>query len=101
MAEANVDLIVIGCGEWQPIKAYMGKPFLQSSLMLLITTYEETTGFEGEIYADPSRALYHALGMTIETLAGTPKDQEKKSYLSASFMKNLFSSIAVQYISPS
>ena len=41
----------------------------------------ETTGFAGSIYADPSRALYHALGMTRETLAGTPKGVQPRSYV--------------------
>lgn len=64
----------------------------------MIVTREETTGFEGEIYADPTRNLYHAFGMTIETLAGTPKDQEKKSYMPNSFMKNVFSSIIASVV---
>jgi len=46
----------------------------------------ELTNFSGPIFADPSRELYHALGMTIETLARTPKGQQKRSYLKASFL---------------
>ena len=47
----------------------------------MIYTFIENTGFFGEIYADPTRALYHTLGMTIESLALTPKGEEKKSYV--------------------
>ena len=41
----------------------------------------ELTKFSGEIYADPSRKLYHILGMTTESLETTPKRQQRKSYL--------------------
>ncbi|KAF8712463.1 hypothetical protein AX14_013071 [Amanita brunnescens Koide BX004] len=65
---SNIKIVVIGCGEWA-----------------LISTYAEMTGFAGPIFADPSRELYHALGMTIETLSTTPKGQKKRSYLTGSF----------------
>ncbi|KAF8346179.1 AhpC/TSA antioxidant enzyme-domain-containing protein [Amanita rubescens] len=66
---SNVNIVVIGCGQWEPI-----------------SRYSEVTSFSGPIFADPSRELYHALGMTIETLARTPKGQQKRSYLPASFL---------------
>ncbi|KAJ3557469.1 hypothetical protein NM688_g1460 [Phlebia brevispora] len=63
LKEADVDLIVIGCGEYQPIK-----------------NYAETTGFTGPIYANPSRDLFRHFNL-VENLARTPSDQPKKSYL--------------------
>jgi len=41
----------------------------------------DSTGFKGAIYAEPTRELYRTLGMTLETLARTPKGEERKSYL--------------------
>ncbi|EKM61529.1 uncharacterized protein PHACADRAFT_190701 [Phanerochaete carnosa HHB-10118-sp] len=61
--KAGVSLLIIGCGDYQPIK-----------------NYADNTGFRGPIYADPTRALYHHFGL-IENLNTTPADEEKKSYL--------------------
>ncbi|KII93005.1 hypothetical protein PLICRDRAFT_35174 [Plicaturopsis crispa FD-325 SS-3] len=76
VSQAGVKVVVVGCGGWQPIKEYA-----------------ETTGFRGEIYADPSRKLYHALGMTTETLATTPAGQPRRSYLTSSVLANALRSI--------
>ncbi|KAF8639368.1 hypothetical protein AX17_001557 [Amanita inopinata Kibby_2008] len=73
---ANTKIIVIGCGDWAAIKEYA-----------------ETTGFSGPIFADSSRKLLHALGMTIENLAVTPTGQERRSYLTMSKFANVISSI--------
>ncbi|KAL5508745.1 hypothetical protein ACEPAG_4724 [Sanghuangporus baumii] len=64
LAESNVQLVIIGCGEWE-----------------LIDDYKKNTGFTGNIYADPSRELYHKLGMTTENLKTTPAGQEKRTYV--------------------
>jgi len=56
----------------------------------------ETTGFHGPIFADPTRELYHALGMDIETVALTPSGQEKRSYLTLSTFANVMQSIWVR-----
>ncbi|KJA19195.1 hypothetical protein HYPSUDRAFT_144043 [Hypholoma sublateritium FD-334 SS-4] len=72
----NVQIIVIGCGDWNPI-----------------ATYKELTMFRGPIYADPSRTLYHTLGMGIENLDGTPKGEMRKSYLTQGVVKNALQSI--------
>ncbi|KAK2462460.1 hypothetical protein APHAL10511_005430 [Amanita phalloides] len=61
---ANVKLTVVGCGEW-----------------VAIETYSELSKFSGPIFADPSRKLYHVLGMA-ESLSRTPAGQERRSYLS-------------------
>jgi hypothetical protein len=58
----------------------------------------ETTGFQGTIYADPSRQLYHALGMDIENIAGTPAGEKKRSYLTTGRFANAMISIWVRYI---
>ncbi|KAF8621928.1 hypothetical protein AX15_007396 [Amanita polypyramis BW_CC] len=73
---ANTKLVVIGCGDWAPISAYA-----------------ESANFSGVIYADPSRELYHTLGMTMETLARTPTGQTKRSYLTTSMFSNVIQSI--------
>ena len=56
------------------------------------------TGFLGKIYAEPTRELYHALGMDIETLATTPSNQEKRGYILAagSIPKRTLTSIWVR-----
>ncbi|KAF9445750.1 hypothetical protein P691DRAFT_734467 [Macrolepiota fuliginosa MF-IS2] len=64
LESSDVKIVVIGCGNWQPIEGYA-----------------QQTGFTGPIYADPSRKVYHALGMNIERLAVTPASEKKRSYL--------------------
>jgi len=73
---ANTKIIVIGCGDWQPIRNYL-----------------EITGFQGQIFADPTRKLYHALGMTAESLRQTPADVAKKSYIRSGLLSNVIRSI--------
>jgi len=69
--ETNTEIVVIGCGDWQPIEKY-----------------SEFTGFpSSKIYADPSRKVFHGLGMNIESLARTPAGQKRRSYLTENFMK--------------
>ena len=46
------------------------------------------------MYADPSRQLYHTLGL-IENLDRTPAGEEKRSYLGKGFLGNMLSSIWV------
>ncbi|KAH9830416.1 AhpC/TSA antioxidant enzyme-domain-containing protein [Rhodofomes roseus] len=75
LQQAGVHLVVIGCGDWQPIQNYC-----------------ETTGYKGEMYADPSRALYKALGL-VESLEVTPAGQQRKSYLTKSILSNALQSI--------
>ncbi|KAH9926481.1 AhpC/TSA antioxidant enzyme-domain-containing protein [Fomitopsis serialis] len=75
LQQAGVRLVVIGCGDWQPIQNYC-----------------DTTGFKGEMYADPSRALYTALGL-VESLDVTPSGQEKRSYITRSLLRNALRSI--------
>ncbi|KAG7443868.1 uncharacterized protein BT62DRAFT_971657 [Guyanagaster necrorhizus] len=74
--KSNVRIIIIGCGHSDAI-----------------SVYKESTKFPGQIYADPSRKLYHALGMNIETLAATPAWKEKRSYLKLGTFSNVVSSI--------
>lgn len=94
LAAANARIVVIGCGDWQPIEQYAGKLLL---IRCIVTTAEmliETTGFTGTIYADPTRDLYHALGMDIESLKMAPSDQ-RKSYLRSGTLSNALRSIWV------
>ncbi|KAF5323206.1 hypothetical protein D9758_017306 [Tetrapyrgos nigripes] len=44
LESANVEVVVVGCGDWQPI-----------------AFYADTTGFKGKIYAEPTRAIYREL----------------------------------------
>lgn len=50
------------------------------------------------MYADPDRALYHALGMTIENLKQTPSREKKRSYLTQSTWETTVGSIWVSLI---
>lgn len=60
------------------------------------------TNFIGKIYANPSRDLYKVLGMTIETLRGTPKGEKARSYIPSGFLVDALSSIWVRcYLSVS
>jgi len=76
LAKSNTKIVVIGCGGWEAIQSYA-----------------VSTGFPGTFYADPTRELHRALGMTLETLARTPKGEQPKSYLSVSFVKQTLASI--------
>ncbi|RXW14940.1 hypothetical protein EST38_g10918 [Candolleomyces aberdarensis] len=77
LSKAQTRIIVIGCGEYEAIKAY-----------------HDITGFKGAIYADPTRDLYHALGMTLETLSTAPSNQPKPGYLAGvGMVSNIFTSI--------
>ncbi|KZP05557.1 hypothetical protein FIBSPDRAFT_1054036 [Athelia psychrophila] len=76
LAQAHTKIVVIGCGDYQPIKNYLG-----------------LTDFRGDIYADPTRSLYHELGMTTESLQQTPAGEQRKSYLRTGAIANAFKSI--------
>ncbi|THU82749.1 hypothetical protein K435DRAFT_784502 [Dendrothele bispora CBS 962.96] len=73
---ANVDLVVIGCGDWKPI-----------------THYAEETGFKGKIYAEPTRTIYHELRMNSGGLDGTPAGEERRTYLKRGKLSNALWSI--------
>ncbi|TFY55937.1 hypothetical protein EVG20_g9131 [Dentipellis fragilis] len=76
LKDASVHVSIVGCGDWK-----------------LIQDYKDTTGFKGEIFADPDRTLYRALGMTTETLKGTPSGEKRRSYLKEGILKNALTSI--------
>lgn len=61
---AGTRIVVIGCGEAEFIKKY-----------------KETSGFQGDVYADPSRAVFRAMGMTLENLKLNPPEEKRASYL--------------------
>jgi len=75
LEQAGAQIVIIGCGEWSLIKNYC-----------------DITGFSGGMYADPSRALYRALGL-IQNLDRTPAGKDKRSYLSQSYVGNVMKSI--------
>lgn len=59
-------------------------------------TFEEAIKFpSSQMYADPSRKLYHTLGMDIETLAKTPSKETKRSYVSMGALSNIAMSLWV------
>ncbi|KAF8998209.1 hypothetical protein BDZ89DRAFT_1096388 [Hymenopellis radicata] len=78
LTKSGVQIVVIGCGQWQPITSYAP---------------QEDTGFSGKICADPTRKLYRALGMTTENLSGTPSGQAKRSYIKTSTLTKALQSI--------
>ncbi|KAI0066751.1 hypothetical protein BV25DRAFT_1868301 [Artomyces pyxidatus] len=73
---ASTKIVLVGCGDWK-----------------LIENYKSETEFEGEIFANPDRKLYRALGMTIENLDGTPAGTQKRSYLKDGLFKVTVKSI--------
>ncbi|KDR86128.1 hypothetical protein GALMADRAFT_54116 [Galerina marginata CBS 339.88] len=74
--QAGVKIVVVGCGDYQPI-----------------ASYAETTRFTGPFFADPTRKLYHALGMDSETLQVTPANEQKRSYLTMGAFSNIAMSL--------
>ena len=60
-----------------------------------LTKLQETAKFNGQFFADPSRKLYHALGMDIENTERTPKGQQRPSYLTLSPISNIMQSLWV------
>ncbi|KAI6031006.1 AhpC/TSA antioxidant enzyme-domain-containing protein, partial [Pisolithus marmoratus] len=74
LLKADRQIIVVGCGSYEAIAAYKAScPYA--------------------IFADPKRELYHALGMTTETLARTPANEKRPSYLRKGLLGNILSSI--------
>ncbi|KAL4070316.1 AhpC/TSA antioxidant enzyme-domain-containing protein [Scleroderma citrinum] len=76
LLKANRQIIIVGCGSYEPI-----------------VTYKEITSCPFPIYADPKRELYHALGMTTETLTRTPANEKRRSYLRQGILGNILGSI--------
>jgi len=76
LEQAGSTIVVIGCGEWNPIQFY-----------------SDVTGFQGTILADPTRKLYHTLGMTTRNLRLAPAGAPKSSYLSSGNWSNAMRSI--------
>ncbi|KAJ3851518.1 AhpC/TSA antioxidant enzyme-domain-containing protein [Lentinula lateritia] len=77
LEEANVGIIAIGCGDWQPIEKY-----------------SDITGFpSSKIFADPSLSVFHGLGMDMQTLARTPTGDKRASYLTEGIIKGSLWSI--------
>ncbi|EIW87450.1 hypothetical protein CONPUDRAFT_87221 [Coniophora puteana RWD-64-598 SS2] len=76
LKNASARIVVIGCGDWQPIAHYKAE-----------------TGYQGPLYADPSRTLFRALGMDLENLATTPSGEQKKSYLKQGLFMTTVTSI--------
>ncbi|KAK0501896.1 AhpC/TSA antioxidant enzyme-domain-containing protein [Armillaria luteobubalina] len=76
LERSKTRVIIIGCGHSDAI-----------------SFYKESTKFLGNIYADPTRELYHALGMDIENLAATPAGKERRSYLKLGIFSNAVSSV--------
>ena len=103
MDAAGTKIVVIGCGEWSLIKTYAGMYALRvvHSIKYLIrptfrtTNLEENANFKGQLFADPTRTLYHALGMDIENLQRTPKGQARPSYISVGPIRDLVQSLWV------
>lgn len=92
---AETKIIVIGCGEWNPIETYAGMFPTIVTRGLHSGASSEITGFQGSIFADPGRTLYHALGMDIENLSGTPAGEQRRSYRKKGFFANVVLSIWV------
>lgn len=101
LSKSNTKIVIIGCGGWEPLQSYAGassNEYLHCvDILRACWLSSESTGFPGPLYADPTRELYHALGMTLETLARTPKGEERKSYLVLGPLQSTVKSIWVCY----
>ncbi|KAF7784882.1 hypothetical protein Agabi119p4_1047 [Agaricus bisporus var. burnettii] len=75
---SNVKVVVVGCGDWQAIKG---------------SGYAALTNLQGDIFTDPTRNLYRALGMNIENLETTPSGEKKRSYIKKSAVSGILSSV--------
>ncbi|GAA5944924.1 peroxiredoxin-like family protein [Sporobolomyces koalae] len=73
LQEHNLKLSIIGCGDWE-----------------LIKPYRENLGTPFEIYSDPTKETYVALGMTLRTL---DMGSHQPEYQSSGIIGNIFSSI--------
>jgi len=62
----------------------------------LIHNYKLNSSFSGTVYADPSRELFKALGMTIESLKRTPGGEKPKSYVGGLIAVTLKSIIGIR-----
>ena len=72
--------------------SFQRRSFLQ---LTMHDQLQETAKFKGQLFADPTRKLYHALGMDIENLDRTPKGQPRPSYLLLGSISSTIQSIWV------
>ena len=84
--DANVRLAVIGCGSWDVIPSYRGEYRSRCrhvELTRRVYPHQEITGFNGEVYADPSRSTFRALELIsgLNGLTLTPSGHTKRSYV--------------------
>lgn len=73
LAQHNLKLSIVGCGDWE-----------------LIKPYRENLATPFDIYADPTKETYVALGMTLRTLDMGGKTPE---YQKSGMIGNIFGSI--------
>ena len=97
LEQADANIIVVGCGEWDPIPTYAGIPTITSlcsfgAMRCILPT--EITGFKGPILADPTRKLYQILGL-VEHMAKKPAGVPRKSYLTSGVISNVLTSVWV------
>lgn len=77
---AHAKIVVIGCGEYGPIKFYAGEYSHSPPQYFLHNPFPETSGFKGSLYTNPDRKLFKHLGLP-EALTRTPADQLRRKYL--------------------
>lgn len=74
-----------------------GRSFIHNLMQLtVLDQLQETAKFKGQFFADPTRKLYHALGMDIESLERTPRGQPRPSYLSFGIVSGIMRSLWVK-----
>ena len=89
----------MGCGDWKLIENYKSAalpPHNRVSTNSLCSAHTGDSEFKGDVYANPDRKLYDALGM-VSNLHTTPKGEEKRSYLKRSLLSTTLLSIWVLY----
>ena len=83
LEKAQKDLVIIGCGAHQPIKAYCGTSvqLIHPNPRETKRNPSETAGYKGKIYGEPTRELHKLFGLT-SNLDMTPSGEERKGYVS-------------------
>lgn len=104
----NLQLIIIGCGNWKMIDGYRSKySFIQSyshpvyvALLTSSSCTEALNGCEFPIYSDPSRQIYHHFGMHMSTMAAGPKPAYTKHGMTVNTLASLKRNTAMPLKNP-
>ena len=90
LESAGTKIVIIGCGDWLLINNYRGMSSsvhrsTVSPIQPKPTSHTELTNSINHplisFYADPTRHVYRSMGLTAESLATTPSEGPRRSYM--------------------